>query len=74
MSHPTSPRAPGADRRSPSDRRSGQDRRQDEAGPPSSYERRRAIEARQPEVAELDLSHDELEALGFTPAPGKAAR
>ncbi|MDY0105245.1 MAG: hypothetical protein RBS27_01125 [Giesbergeria sp.] len=74
MSNPTSPPASDADRRSMPDRRSGKDRRQQEAGPPSSYERRRAIEARQPEVAELDLSPEELEALGFIHPPGNATR
>lgn len=74
MSDPITPSASGANRRSMPDRRSGKDRRQEEAGPPSSYERRRAVEARQPEVAELDLSPEELEALGFISPPGNAAR
>jgi|GEM_PF-766515 len=73
MSEPTMPPSTGTDRRSATDRRQGRDRRQQEAGPPTSYERRRAVEARQPEVAELDLSPAELEALGFTRAPGDTA-
>jgi len=50
------------------DRRSGQDRRQTEQGSPTGYERRRAVEARQPELTELHLSEEELEALGFQQA------
>lgn len=55
------------DRRAPADRRSGRDRRQDEKGPPTSFERRRTVEARQPELTELEVSEDELKALGFGP-------
>lgn len=73
MSETTTPPAPGSDRRNMSDRRQGRDRRLAEAGPPTPYERRRTIEARQPEVAELDLSPDELEALGFKRARGDTA-
>lgn len=60
------------ERRATNDRRSGKDRRQTEAGPPGNYERRRAVEPRQPELTELHLSDEELRALGFphdTPAP-----
>lgn len=53
------------DRRVPSDRRSGRDRREDEKGPPTNFERRRSVEARQPELTELNLSDEELKALGF---------
>lgn len=62
------------ERRSTNDRRSGKDRRQEEKGPPTNYERRRTVEARQPELTELDLSEEELRALGFTqdePEPRK---
>lgn len=62
------------ERRVASDRRSGKDRRETEAGPPTNFERRRNVEARQPELTELHLSEDELKALGFapgTPAPQK---
>lgn len=60
-----------AERRVATDRRSGKDRRLTEAGPPTNFERRRNVEARQPELTELHLSEDELKALGF--APGKPA-
>ncbi|MBV7541910.1 hypothetical protein [Acidovorax sp. sic0104] len=53
------------ERRTTTDRRSGKDRRQEEKGPPTNYERRRTVEARQPELTELHLSEDELRALGF---------
>lgn len=53
------------DRRVPTDRRSGRDRREDEKGPPTNFERRRSVEARQPELTELNLSDEELKALGF---------
>lgn len=64
------------ERRTTTDRRSGKDRRQDEKGPPTSYERRRTVEARQPELTELHLSDEELKALGFnqdSPVPKKPA-
>lgn len=59
--------------RTPTDRRSGIDRRQVQNEPPASYERRRTIEPRQPEVVEIELSPEELIALGFdtTPKPNK---
>ncbi len=56
-------------KKAPYERRSGQDRRQREDGPPDKHERRRTIEPRQPEVSELHLSTEELEAMGFTQAP-----
>ncbi|MBV7427041.1 MULTISPECIES: hypothetical protein [unclassified Acidovorax] len=62
------------ERRGSADRRSGKDRRQVEKGPPTNYERRRTVEARQPELTELHLSEEELKALGFAqdqPAPKK---
>ena len=43
----------------------------DGSRPPTNFERRRNVEARQPELTELHLSEDELKALGF--APGKPA-
>ncbi|MBP3981424.1 MULTISPECIES: hypothetical protein [unclassified Acidovorax] len=54
-------------RRQKDERRSGQDRRQEEQGPPTSYERRRSVEPRQPELTELELSEEELKDLGFFP-------
>jgi hypothetical protein len=56
------------ERRHETYRRSGQDRRQQEQGPPASFEQHRTIEARQPELTELELSDEELKALGFTPS------
>ena len=61
-------------RRGSMDRRSGKDRRQEEKGPPTNFERRRAIEARQPELTELHMSEDEPKALGFAPNPSGNAR
>lgn len=55
------------ERRASNDRRAGNDRRQVEEGPPTRYERRQAVEARQPELTELHLSEKELEELGFLP-------
>lgn len=54
-------------RTSPHDRRSGKDRRESDQGPPDRFERRRSVEPRQPEVVELELSEEELRALGFAP-------
>ena len=62
------------ERRGSMDRRSGKDRRQEEKGPPTNFERRRAIEARQPELTELHMSEDELKALGFATNPSGNAR
>lgn len=62
------------DKKTPYERRSGQDRRQKEDGPPDKHERRRAIEPRQPEVSELHLSLEELEALGFIQVPAALGR
>lgn len=62
------------DKKTPYERRSGQDRRQKEDGPPDKHERRRAIEPRQPEVNELHLSLEELEALGFIQVPAALGR
>ena len=55
------------ERRPETDRRSGQDRRQQEKGPPTSLEQTRTIEARHPELTELELSDEELKALGVSP-------
>ncbi|MFZ5487743.1 MAG: hypothetical protein ACOY5G_12235 [Pseudomonadota bacterium] len=61
------PDAPNADMREAGEKRTSPDRRQVEQGPPTRFERRRSIERRQPEVEELHLSAEDLEALGFTP-------
>ncbi|MFN4118922.1 hypothetical protein [Acidovorax sp.] len=53
------------DRRAPIDRRTGRDRRQDEKGPPTAFERRRTVEARQPEMVEVQVTEEELKAMGF---------
>jgi hypothetical protein len=45
------------------DRRSGVDRRQVDKDPPGHRERRRHVEARKPEVVELDLSDSDWAAL-----------
>jgi hypothetical protein len=45
------------------DRRSGADRRRVDKGPPGGRERRRLVEPRRPEVAELDMSESEWASL-----------
>jgi hypothetical protein len=47
----------------PADRRHGDDRRQAEKGPPGRHDRRRGMEARKPEVIELEMSNSEWIAL-----------
>ncbi|RCX11959.1 hypothetical protein IP95_01491 [Extensimonas vulgaris] len=61
------PATPPANAPATGDKRTAVDRRQVEQGPPTRHERRRSIERRQPEVEELHLSPEALEALGFTP-------
>lgn len=64
--HPNQPTSSmTVEHRRGAERRSGKDRRQVENGPPTNYERRRAIEARQPELIEVHMSEDEIRALGF---------
>ncbi|MGA0610506.1 hypothetical protein [Caldimonas sp. KR1-144] len=41
------------------ERRSGQDRRRHDLPPPTGIERRRSIEARKPEVRELEMTDTE---------------
>lgn len=57
------------------ERRSGVDRRRVDKGPPGRVDRRRVVEPRKPEVAELDLSESEWGALTeqafIAPAPKK---
>lgn len=60
---------PADERKATTDRRSGADRRQHDAGPAASYERRNTVEPRQPEVAELELTPEEMQAMGFKPPP-----
>jgi hypothetical protein len=45
------------------ERRTGNDRRHRETSPPASWERRRAIEPRKPEVAELEMTTSIWDAL-----------
>jgi hypothetical protein len=61
------------------DRRSGVDRRKVDIGPPAGKpERRRSVEARKPEVVELDMTNSEWTALegasGATGAAGATPR
>lgn len=51
------------------DRRSGEDRRRIDTGPPGKRERRRNIEARKPETAEIEMSDSEWGALQSPWAP-----
>jgi hypothetical protein len=60
---------PATNPKSPStDRRSGTDRRDVDAPPPGQRERRRGLEARKPEVVELDMSDSEWAALSGEPS------
>lgn len=53
------------------DRRAGKDRRQKELAPPGGRERRRNLEPRKPDVAEIDLTSSQWDALNELPFPGK---
>ncbi|QTN23266.1 hypothetical protein HZ992_24700 [Rhizobacter sp. AJA081-3] len=56
------------------ERRSGTDRRRADKGPPGRVDRRRVVEPRKPEVAELDVSDSEWGALteqAFSAPPAK---
>lgn len=48
------------------DRRKG-DRRQRDGNPPGKHDRRRGVEARQPDVVELDMTNSEWVALSEEP-------
>ncbi|HEY6135761.1 MAG TPA: hypothetical protein VIW70_17435 [Rubrivivax sp.] len=54
------------------ERRQGLDRRRNEGKPPLGWERRRSVEPRKPEVAELDLTESQWGALQGEPLPAKA--
>jgi hypothetical protein len=56
----------------PTERRSGQDRRRVDSGPPGRHDRRRGVEARKPDVVEVDMSNSEWAALSQDPAPPKS--
>ena len=51
------------------ERRTGDDRRRRDIGPPGRHERRRGVEARKPEVVELELSESEWAALSDATMP-----
>ncbi|HNW64827.1 MAG TPA: hypothetical protein PKJ32_17590 [Piscinibacter sp.] len=57
-----------------SERRSGTDRRRADKGPPGRVDRRRVVEPRKPEVAELDVSDSEWGALTEQAFPAPAAK
>lgn len=56
------------------DRRSGVDRRRVDKGPPGRVERRRVVEPRKPEVAELNLTDSEWGALSEQAFPAPAPK
>jgi len=51
------------------ERRTGKDRRNAEAGPPTRHERRTSLEARRPQVVELEMSPSEWAMFGDLPPP-----
>ena len=53
----------------PVERRAGKDRREAEIGPPSRHERRTTLEARRPQVIELEMSPSEWAMFGDPPPP-----
>ena len=58
----------------PTERRAGKDRRNVELGPPGTRDRRTALEARKPQVMELEMSPSEWAAFGDLPsAPDKSS-
>jgi hypothetical protein len=64
----------GKTRARPTERRSGSDRRLRESTPPGAWERRRSVEPRKPEVAELDITPSQWDLLhgdAFPAANGK---
>jgi hypothetical protein len=76
MSRPSDPKNPP----SPGDRRSGRDRRQKDAGLPNGRERRRNVEARRPDVAEIEMTpsqwarlHAETQPSALDDSPSAAA-
>ena len=52
------------------DRRSGQDRRQTARQSALNHERRVTVERRQPEVIEIEVTPEELDAMGFATRRG----
>ena len=59
----TMPRKPVDPHPPQGDRRSGADRRKVDIAPPGRIDRRRSIDARRPDVVELDMSNSEWSAL-----------
>ena len=53
------------------ERRTGVDRRGVDKGPPGKHERRRNLEARKPEVSEVEMTNSEWSALADLPLPPK---
>ncbi len=51
--------APPAKKAPASDRRNGVDRRRVDKGPPGKRERRRSLEARKPEVQEVEMTNSQ---------------
>jgi len=47
----------------PGERRQGIDRRRRESAPPGAWERRRSVEPRKPEVAEVEMTPSQWDAL-----------
>lgn len=70
--HVSSPTPVGA-RSTGADRRSGVDRRRVDKGPPGARERRRLVEPRRPEVAELEMSEAEWAQLSAELPPPRPA-
>jgi hypothetical protein len=66
---------PATPRRPPTvERRSGVDRRVADLPPPGKIDRRRNVDARKPEVIELDMSNSEWSTLSQSPeTPAKSA-
>jgi len=59
------------------ERRSGLDRRLRESTPPSAWERRRSVEPRKPDVAELEMTPSQWDLLhvdAFPAAMGKPSK
>lgn len=63
------------DRTGRPERRSGADRRRVDKGPPGGRERRRLVEPRLPDVAEIEMSPSEWDALSKSlPPPARATK
>ena len=58
----------------PLERRAGKDRRKAEAGPPGKHERRTTLEARKPQVVEVEMSASEWAMFDVPPPADKSGR